>query len=99
MVPFIARIPHGNQRKDGGALNRLGFLILSVLSKSGAVDRKSAMTVREIAEAEDLGYKDNTVYKKATEFETAGYVAAGYKDGKAKTFYITDAGRCALDQS
>ncbi len=78
-------------------MNRLGFLILSVLSKSGAVDRKSAMTVKEIAEAENLGYKDNTVYKKVTEFEEAGYVAAGYKDGKAKTFYITDAGRCALE--
>lgn len=75
----------------------MGFLILSVLSKSGAVDRKSAMTVKEIAEAEDLGYKDNTVYKKVAEFESMGYVAAGYKDGKAKTFYITDAGRGALE--
>lgn len=78
-------------------MNRLGFLILSVLSESGAVDKKSAMTVKEIAEAEDLGYKDNTVFKKITEFESVGYVAAGYKDGKAKTFYITDAGRCALE--
>lgn len=97
MNPFKSRIFRENQRKDGGALNRLGFLILSVLSKSGAVDRKSAMTVKEIAEAEDLGYKDNTVYKKVAEFESMGYVAAGYKDGKAKTFYITDAGIGALE--
>ena len=55
------------------------------------------MTVKEIAEAEDLGYKDNTVYKKVAEFESMGYVAAGYKDGKAKTFYITDAGIGALE--
>nr|WP_300863239.1 hypothetical protein [uncultured Acetatifactor sp.] len=55
------------------------------------------MTAKEIAEAEDLGYKDNTVYKKVAEFELMGYVAAGYKDGKAKTFYITDAGRGALE--
>ncbi len=78
-------------------MNRLGFLILSVLSKSEAVDMKSAMTVKEIAEAEDLGYKDNTVYKKVTEFESMGYVATGYKDGKARTFYITNAGRSALE--
>lgn len=70
---------------------------MSVLSKSEAVDMKSAMTVKEIAEAEDLGYKDNTVYKKVTEFESMGYVATGYKDGKARTFYITNAGRSALE--
>lgn len=74
-------------------MNRLGFLILSVLSKNEAVDKVSAMTAKEITDAEDFGYKDNTIFKKITEFESMGYVAAGYKEGKAKTFYITDRGK------
>ncbi len=86
-----------NKSKKGGeALNRLGFLILSVLSKSGAVTGTSAMTVKEIAEAEELGYKDNTLFKAITDFETKGLVAAGLKEGRAKTFFITDSGRKLL---
>lgn len=73
-------------------MNRLGFLILSVLSKNNAVSRLSAMTVREIAEAEEFGYKENTLFKVITEFEAEGFVAVGLKEGRAKTFYITDRG-------
>lgn len=73
-------------------MNRLGFLILSVMSSSDAADKASAMTAREIMAVEDFGYKSNTVYKKLSEFEAAGYVAAGYKEGKSKTFYITEKG-------
>ncbi len=77
-------------------MNRLGFLILSVLSKDGAITGPSAMTVREIAEAEDFGYKDNTLFKIVTALEVKGLVAAGLKEGRAKTFYITDRGREVL---
>ncbi len=77
-------------------VNRLGFLILSVLSAGGAVGRASAMTVREIMAAESWPYKYDTVFKKAVEFETAGYVSAGHKDGRARTFYITEKGRKVL---
>ncbi len=80
-------------------MNRLGFLILSVLSTNEAFDKVSAMTSREIADTEDFGYKDNTIFKKITEFESMGYVAAGYKEGKAKTFYITESGKQALKQA
>lgn len=80
-------------------LNRLGFLILSVLSMNEAFDKVSAMTAKEITDAEDFGYKDNTIFKKITEFESMGYVAAGYKEGKAKTFYITESGKQALKQA
>lgn len=73
-------------------MNRLGFLILSVLSKNKAVDPLSAMTAREIAEAEEFGYKDNTLFKTISDFETKGFVAAGLKEGRAKTFYVTDRG-------
>lgn len=80
-------------------MNRLGFLLLSVLSKNDAVGKVSAMTLKEISGAENFGYKDNTIFKKITEFETAGYIAAGYKEGKAKTFYITEKGKEMLQNA
>ena len=52
----------------------------------------SSMTVQEIALAEDFGMKENTVFKKAREFEKRGLVKRGLKEGRAATFYITAAG-------
>lgn len=80
-------------------MNRLGFLILSILSKNEAFDKLSAMTAREIFETEDFGYKGNTIFKKITEFEALGYVAPGYKEGKQKTFFITEKGREILKEA
>lgn len=74
-------------------MNRLGFLILSVLERSEANSKATAMTAVEVSEVEYFGYKPNTIFKKFTELEKKEYVAQGYKDGKAKTFYITDKGR------
>lgn len=45
-------------------MNRLGFLILSILKQNEAVNSVSAMSLREIAESEDFGYRENTVFKK-----------------------------------
>lgn len=73
-------------------MNRLGFLILSVLQKNDAIDKVSAMTAKEVMDVEDFGYKGNTVFKKLTEFEAIGYVSAGYKEGRSKTFFITSSG-------
>lgn len=77
-------------------MNRLGFLILSFLEEGEAYDRTSAMSVREIAEVENLGYKDNTIFKKVSELAAGGYVDTGYKDGKQKTFFITEKGKNLL---
>ncbi len=77
-------------------MNRLGFLILSILEQNQAVSHVSAMSVNEILEAEDYGYRRNTIFKKIKEFETLGYVRKGLKDGRADTFYITDAGSTLL---
>lgn len=74
-------------------MNRLGILILSVLEKSEANSKASAMTVNELSETEAFGYKPNTFFKKCTELESEGYIAQGYKEGRAKTFYITDKGK------
>lgn len=80
-------------------MNRLGFLILSILSKSEAYDKASAMTVREIADAEDFGYKDDTIYKKIRDFISGGYVSPGYKEGKQNTFFITEKGKELLKEA
>lgn len=77
-------------------MNRLGFLVLSVLVRNEANSNASAMTAIEVSETEYFGYKSNTIFKKFTELEKKGYVAQGYKDGKAKTFYITEQGKEVL---
>lgn len=73
-------------------MNRLGFIVLSILRQNGANNRLSAMAVSEIVDEEEFVYKDNTIYKKIKEFETAGLVAQGLKEGRAATFYITEKG-------
>lgn len=56
------------------------------------------MTLKEIVESEDSGYKSNTVSKKLKEFELSGYVCKGLKDGRADTFFITEKGCLALER-
>lgn len=73
-------------------MNRLDFIVLSILRQNGANNRLSAMAVSEIVDEEEFVYKDNTIYKKIKEFETAGLVAQGLKEGRAATFYITEKG-------
>lgn len=79
-------------------MNRLGFIILSILRQNGANGRLSAMAVSEIVDEEELAYKENTIYKKIKEFETAGLVAQGLKEGRAATFYITQEGVQILER-
>ena len=77
-------------------MNRFEYLMLSILERAGSCSPASAMTVREITETEDYGYRENTIYKKLREFEMEGHVGKGFKDGRADTFYITDTGRDLL---
>ena len=79
-------------------MNRLGFLVLSVLLTNGADNRMAAMSLKEIMQTEDLDVKENTLFKKLRDYEIQGYVKKGIKDGRANTFYITDAGKEFLEQ-
>ncbi|MCI8993136.1 MAG: hypothetical protein HFG80_10540 [Eubacterium sp.] len=79
-------------------MDRLGFIILSILKRGMASSRTYSMTVREIASAEDFGVKENTVFKKLRDFEKAGYITRGIKDGRAHTFIITNEGCRALEE-
>lgn len=79
-------------------MNRMGFLILSILQHNGATDRLSSMTVRELMEMEAFGYKENTISKRLKEFEQSGFVGRGLKEGHAGTYYITESGNQFLNQ-
>ena len=79
-------------------MNRLGFLVLSVLLANNADNRMAAMSLKEIMQTEDLDVKENTLFKKLRDYEIQEYVKKGIKDGRANTFYITDAGKEFLEQ-
>lgn len=80
-------------------MNRLDFLILSILKANGAVNQLRAMTIREIVEAEeDCAYKDNTIFKRLQPLEHIGHVDRGLKESRASTYYITKAGVRYLDE-
>ena len=73
-------------------MNRLGFIVLSILSQNGATNKLSSMSVQEISDTEEFGYKPNTIFKKIKEFEDAGYIGRGLKEGRADTFFRTPDG-------
>lgn len=50
------------------------------------------MTLQELRQAEDVGYKENTIYKTARELEQQSFLAKGIKDSRAVTYYITKQG-------
>lgn len=77
-------------------MDRSGFILLSVLERSGALGRASSMTVGEIAQEEEFGIGENTIYKKLRAFEQSGLVGRGLKEGRAGTYYITQEGRGRL---
>lgn len=79
-------------------MNRIGFIILSILQKCEATNRLSSMTVREIASTEKLGLKENTIFKKIKDFEQYGYISRGMKDGRADTYFITSEGCVYLEK-
>ena len=58
----------------------------------------AAMSLKEIMQTEDLDVKENTLFKKLRDYEIQEYVKKGIKDGRANTFYITDAGKEFLEQ-
>ena len=59
----------------------------------------AAMSLKEIMQTEDLDVRENTLFKKLRDYEIQGYVKKGMKDGRAHTFYITDAGKGFLEQN
>ncbi len=74
-------------------MNLLGFLILSIINDQNAIGKLRGMTVKDIADSENLDCMDNTIYEQLKQFIDVGYIAQGVKDGHANTYYITDSGK------
>ena len=73
-------------------MNRNELFSLLILREKGAKAPATAMTLKEIA-AEDAAVKSvNTLYKILKKLVISGYVSCGLPDGRAATYYITDAG-------
>ena len=46
------------EERDGESVNRLGFLVLSVLLANNADNRMAAMSLKEIMQTEDLDVRE-----------------------------------------
>lgn len=79
-------------------MDRLGFMILSILRKYEATNRISSMTIKEIADSEPFGWKENTIFKKLKQFENSGFINHGLKEGHAHSYFITPKGCEWLEQ-
>ena len=78
-------------------MNRLDFLILSILNSNDAFGNLSGMTLKEISDSDELNdYKKDTIYRQLLSFKTVGNINYGVKDGHAATYYITDDGKSYL---
>lgn len=74
------------EERDGESVNRLGFLVLSVLLANNADNRMAAMSLKEIMQTEDLDVKENTLFKKLRDYENQGYVKKRYEGWKSQHF-------------
>lgn len=72
--------------------NRTHLILLSILSKAGAVSAARAITTEDIEKFCSIG-KSYTTLHRAIHFLCKGnYISIGVKDGKFNTYYINSTG-------
>ena len=76
-------------------LCRSSYLILGILRAAIAADRIRGLTISEICSFERQS-KPNTMHKKIKALESLGLISEGVKSGRAKTYYLTNAGAAEL---
>lgn len=79
-------------------MNRISFIVLAILKSNDAFSRTSAMSIKEIVDSEELGCKENTLFKKLKKFQQDGYVDLGLKEGHANTYFLTEQGAAYLEK-
>lgn len=80
-------------------INRLGFLILSILLKNNIVTYYHSITLNELKMLEDsIPESKSTFYRILRNLKEKGLIAAGVQDGKSFTYYITKKGIDFLNQ-
>ena len=72
-------------------LCRCSYVILGILRAAKAADRVHGLTIDEIRGFERQS-KLNTIHKKIKELESFGMISEGVKAGRAKTYFLTNAG-------
>ncbi|EXG86140.1 Winged helix DNA-binding domain [Clostridium sp. ASBs410] len=78
-------------------LNRCAYVILGILRSKNAIDKVHGLTIAEISSLEKVS-KPNTIHKRIKEMKETGFVDDGVKAGKAKTYYLTEAGLSILPE-
>lgn len=73
-------------------IRRMGYIILSTLSKRSSTDFVHASTINELLETVGNSIKRNTFYNNLKELLDKGFVDEGIMSGREKTYYITREG-------
>lgn len=69
----------------------IDVMILKILKSENATDVISGLAIKDFP-MEDMMLKYNSLYKRVKRLMEAGYVDAGFRDGHADTYYITESG-------
>lgn len=77
-------------------MNRLKYLILQTMKEENAIDKISAMAIRELP-LQDFACGVSMIQKEVRKMVLIGYLQEGYKDGNCKTYYISEAGLKVLE--
>ena len=72
-------------------LCRCSYIIMGILRKKNATNKIQGLTIKELHELEKIT-KPNTIHKKVKALEELGYIQEGVRAGKAKTYFLTEAG-------
>jgi chromosome segregation and condensation protein ScpB len=64
---------------------------MKILRSKNAVDKVISMTIEEIQAIEQTSTL-NTIHKQVKELLSLGWVAEGFKCGRAKTYHVTEKG-------
>lgn len=73
-------------------IRRIGYIILSTLSKRSSTDSVHASTINEILETTGNTLKRNTIYNNLKELIDLKLIDEGIMSGREKTYYITNQG-------
>ena len=73
-------------------MNRIQLIMLSVLSKVGAKNPATSISIDYIIKSVPLGKSYSTIYREINLLCQNCYISQGVKDGKFNTYFITTLG-------
>lgn len=77
----------------GTGLKMMDYMVLAILEKKSAASRAYGLTLNEINDQQSGQLVSRKYLQRLVKhLERAGYLAEGYLDGNAKTYYLTEKG-------